>query len=358
MFKSLAARLLVIGALIAATWLMVNPIIALVVAILGLTLSVPAMVRMRLERCDDDSRLNRNGEPTDRRRFLKLAAITAVGVPSVALPKALQALPGYDAEMVVAGHDEDVTPEGRVRQWAMIIDLRHCDGCQGVDKPPQCTVACIEGHYAPEPMEWIEVFEDDLPGGGTGFVPVPCQQCQNPPCVNVCPVGATFSEPSGIVLVDQERCIGCRICMAACPYDRRFFNWGHSPIPPEALLADYSVEHQAPATIGTVMKCDFCPDTVRAGALPFCIQACPNSAIYYGDLEEDIATNGDVVVSASKMLSEANSFRLKEHLGTEPRVHYIPGHGELVGRNINAKGRLATRWPWVERAKGAVTWTR
>ncbi|MBI4321780.1 MAG: hypothetical protein HY675_25080, partial [Chloroflexi bacterium] len=80
----------------------------------------------------------------------------------------------------------------RLRRWAMVIDLRSCDGCQSVGKPPQCTRACIQGHYAPEPMEWIRVYESELPGQGTQFIPMPCQQCQNSPCTNVCPVGATF----------------------------------------------------------------------------------------------------------------------------------------------------------------------
>src|SRR3972149_4158157 len=89
-----------------------------------------------------------------------------------------------------------------------------------------------------------------LPGGGTQFIPTPCQQCQNPPCVNVCPVAATFSTPEGTVLIEQDRCIGCRICMAACPYERRFFNWGKAPVPPQAQLARYSAEHQVPAKRG------------------------------------------------------------------------------------------------------------
>ncbi len=250
------------------------------------------------------------------------------------------------------------TKDGRIRQWTMIVDLRYCDGCQSQGTPPQCTTACIEGHYAPQPMEWIQVYEGDLAGGGTQFIPTPCQQCQNPPCVNVCPVGATFSSPEGTVLIDQERCIGCRICMAACPYDRRFFNWGDPPVPPEALLADYSPDTQAPAMRGTVMKCDFCSDMVRDGTLPFCIQACPNDAIWYGDLEEDIATNGKEIVSASRFLSENSAYRLKENLGTDPRVYYIAGHGELVGRDPYTPGRVATQWPWVERAAGAKTWSR
>jgi molybdopterin-containing oxidoreductase family iron-sulfur binding subunit len=176
--------------------------------------------------------------------------------------------------------------------------------------------------------------------------------------VNVCPVAATFSTPEGTVLIDQNRCIGCRICMAACPYDRRFFNWGTAPTPPEARLADYSAEHQVPAKKGTVMKCDFCPDMARSGTLPYCVQGCPHDAIYYGDLEEDIATNGSAIVAASRFLSQNQAYRLKEDLKTKPRVYYIPGHGEAVGRDPFTKGRLATTWPWVERAKGARVWKR
>ena len=246
----------------------------------------------------------------------------------------------------------------RLRRWSMVIDLRRCDGCQSIGKSPQCTEACIQGHFAPEPMEWIQVYEAPLGEKSTQFIPTPCQQCQNAPCVNVCPVAATFATPEGVVLIDQQRCIGCRICMEACPYDRRFFNWGTVPQPPEALFMDYSVEHQSPAIRGTVMKCDFCPDMARAGRLPYCAQGCPNHAIYYGDLEEDVATNGRDVVVLSRLLAESNAYRLKEDLGTEPRVHYIPGHGELVGRRSTTKGRQPTRWPWMKLIPGATTWKR
>ncbi len=252
----------------------------------------------------------------------------------------------------------DAASGERLRRWAMVIDLRYCDGCQSVGKPPQCTEACIQGHFVPEPMEWIQVYEQPLQGGGTQFVPTPCQQCQNAPCVNVCPVGATFSTPEGVVLIDQDRCIGCRLCMEACPYDRRFFNWGQPPIPPEATFMEYDPLHQMPAQKGTVMKCNFCPQLARAGRLPYCTQACPNHAIYYGDLEEDLATNGEQVVKLSRFLSEDSTYRLKENLGTMPRVYYIPGHGELVGRDAFKTGRKATQWPWLEKLKGSQSWTR
>lgn len=290
-----------------------------------------------------------------RRAFLKTMAAWLAGGTAAAMAVTT----GVD---VVSSHTASAPTQPdlagkRLRRWAMVIDLRRCDGCQSVGKPPQCTEACIQGHLVPQPMEWIQVFEAPLPGGGTHFIPTPCQQCQNPPCVNVCPVAATFTTPEGVVLIDQKRCIGCRICMEACPYDRRFFNWGEPPQPPQAMFMEYSPEHQTAAFKGTVMKCDFCPDMARTGRLPYCAQACPNNAIYYGDLEEDLATNGVEVVQLSSFLSENSTYRQKEELGTEPRVFYIPGHGELVGRDAYSTGRMATVWPWQEKVSG-VTWSR
>ncbi len=288
-----------------------------------------------------------------RRKLLALAGIASVAALAGRLAPPLFAR-GNGASTTKNG---DYIPP-RLRQWAMVIDLRRCDGCQGINQPPQCTQACIQGHYAPEPMQWVQVYEYDLPGGGSQFIPVPCQQCHNAPCVNVCPVAATFTTPEGVVLIDQNRCIGCRICMAVCPYDRRFFNWGDAPIPPESMLADYHAEHQIPAKRGTVMKCDFCPDMARAGKLPYCAQACPSNAIYYGDQEEDLATNGAELVKLSRFLSENQAYQLKADLGTHPRVWYIPGHGQAVGRDPYIHGRKDTQWPWQEKVKGAKTWKR
>jgi Fe-S-cluster-containing dehydrogenase component len=167
----------------------------------------------------------------NRRRMLSLA--TAAGA---AAGTALAA--AASATHSVAPQAQN-TASRRLRRWAMVIDLRKCDGCQSTGKPPQCTEACIQGHFVPKPMEWMQVYEGPLDHGGTQFVPTPCQQCQNPPCTNACPVGATFSTPEGVVLIDQQRCIGCRICLAMCPYDRRFFNWGNPPQPPAAMFMEY-----------------------------------------------------------------------------------------------------------------------
>jgi ferredoxin len=140
-----------------------------------------------------------------RRRLLQLIGAGAVATAAVPV---LAALAGKEA---VTAAEDAPDADRRVRRWSMVIDLRKCDGCQSQGTPPQCTTACIEGHFVPEPMEWIEIYEHEVVGGGTQFVPTPCMQCQNPPCVNVCPVGATWSTPEGVVLIDQERCIGCRM---------------------------------------------------------------------------------------------------------------------------------------------------
>ncbi len=286
----------------------------------------------------------------DRRKFLKIVGASGA---SLAIPAGALTLGRGKPDAEPAGE-----PPGRLRRWVMVIDLRRCDGCQSLDKPPQCPQACIEGHYVPEPMEWIQCYETEMPGGGTQFVSTPCQHCQNAPCVNVCPVGATFHTPEGVVLIDQQRCIGCRLCMAACPYDRRFFNWGDPPVPTAAMLAKYNPETQVPAIRGTVMKCDLCPEMARAGKLPYCVQGCTTKALYYGDLEEDIATNGEDVVKLSVFLSENSAYQLKEELGTKPRVYYIPGYGQAAGRDPYRHGRKATVWAWQEKLQGSRTWKR
>ena len=250
-----------------------------------------------------------------------------------------------------AGASQDSPPEatahGTRRAWSMVIDLKKCEGCVTIDSPPQCTQACIAGHYVPKGQEWIQVFEVDMPGGGSYFMPTPCFHCEAAPCVNVCPVAATYHTDEGIVLIDQMRCIGCRFCMAACPYHRRFFNWGEPDIPPEALFAEYSPETQVPAIKGTVMKCDFCPDMLRKGALPYCVTGCPMKALYMGDLSVDKATNGVDVVRLSTFLDQGNAYRYKEDLGTQPRVWFLPGHGQDFGRLPDDKRPFQPpQWSW------------
>jgi molybdopterin-containing oxidoreductase family iron-sulfur binding subunit len=155
-------------------------------------------------------------------------------------------------------------------------------------------------------------------------MPKPCLHCDKPPCVKVCPVSATYKRDDGIVLVDNERCIGCRFCMAACPYSTRSFNWEEPKYLDETTGAVYSPELGFPQKKGTVEKCDFCPDMLRQGKLPHCVTACPNGVFYMGDLNEDSVSNGAETVRFSQLIKDKGGYRLNEILGTEPSVYYLP----------------------------------
>jgi molybdopterin-containing oxidoreductase family iron-sulfur binding subunit len=112
------------------------------------------------------------------------------------------------------------------RQWGMVVDLRRCDGCK------ECTGACQVTHYLTNDQEWIKVYEVETENGGTVFMPRLCMHCEEAPCLKVCQVRATFKNDQGLILIDQDLCIGCRICMAACQYNARYFNWWDPPKPP------------------------------------------------------------------------------------------------------------------------------
>ncbi len=137
------------------------------------------------------------------------------------------------------------------------------------------------------------------------------------------------------------------MCMAACPYHRRFFNWGTPKLPPEASKAGYSPYYPVPAVKGTVIKCMFCAHLLETGKLPFCVKGCPTKTLYVADFKEDLAGNGKEVVVLSRFLRENNAYRHKEDLGTQPRVWYIPGHGEASGRQADDKRKLLPPvWGW------------
>ncbi|MDH5382645.1 MAG: 4Fe-4S dicluster domain-containing protein, partial [Cyclobacteriaceae bacterium] len=158
--------------------------------------------------------------------------------------------------------------------------------------------------------------------------PVMCQHCDKPPCVKVCPVDATFKREDGIVLIDNDRCIGCRFCMAACPYSARVFNWEDPNLNVDLVSLmeghHHSPETSVPPQHGTVDKCDFCPDMLTKGELPHCVSACPNSVFYFGDQYEDVVTNGSETVRLSKLLKDRAGYRMMEDFGTSPSVYYLP----------------------------------
>jgi len=203
------------------------------------------------------------------------------------------------------------------RKFVMVIDLAKCKNARA------CVEACVEGHHLPSDHEWIKVYllqnsEREAPY----WFPRPCFHCDNPMCVSVCPVGATYKRTDGIVLVDNERCIGCKFCMTGCPYSARVFHWNDPPELHET--APYSPETTFPHKEGTVGKCVFCADLLRKNELPRCVTACPMGVIYFGDIVEDTVTNGMETVRFSELIRDRAGYRHLESLGTEPSVYYLP----------------------------------
>jgi len=205
------------------------------------------------------------------------------------------------------------------KKFVMVIDLAKCDGCG------KCTKACNKMHYLPNVKQWIEVLElQDAPETSPYYFPKPCMHCDNPPCTKVCPVDATFKREDGIVAIDTDRCIGCRFCMAACPYSVRLFNWTE-PAKPAIAEFNNSSENAFQSKKGCVEKCDFCPHVTRMGELPACVTHCPMNAIWFGDANEDAVTRYDgTTTKLSQLLTDGAAYRFMEELGTEPRVYYLP----------------------------------
>ncbi|PTQ55568.1 MAG: Tetrathionate reductase subunit B [Candidatus Carbobacillus altaicus] len=190
------------------------------------------------------------------------------------------------------------TVEKRKKRYGMVIDLRKCAGCSA------CTVACSiennvpEGHF----RTWVKEMEVGLfPDVKRIKLPRLCNHCEDPPCVKVCPVQASWQNEDGVVLIDQDRCIGCKYCIAACPYEARFIN-------PETNTAD---------------KCSFCIHRLEVGQLPACVTTCVGGARIFGDVN-------DPESEISKVLSQYSVNVLKPDLGTQPFVFYIDGDGSLM----------------------------
>lgn len=266
-----------------------------------------------------------------RRQFLKAVAGVGVAAGSISLIDILRAdaeagkgssavasNPGVP-QFLGASAATDETAQNR--QWAFVVDMRLCDGCDA------CTEACQKTHFLSPDQKWINVYRMTSAAGQPYFMPRLCMHCENPPCEKVCPVGATFKNDQGVVLVDQKTCIGCRMCMAACPYEARYFNWSDPPVPP-AQYNDPMPEFPVPQIKGTVGKCILCVHYEKTGQLPACVENCPMGALYIADLEADVATNGSQTVKLSTFLRDNDAIRFKEELGTRPRVYYILGHGQ------------------------------
>jgi Fe-S-cluster-containing dehydrogenase component len=205
------------------------------------------------------------------------------------------------------------------KKFVMVIDLSRCKNVKA------CQSACNHMHQVHPGQNWIKVLSmEDGDHTAPYWEPTTCMHCDEPPCVKVCPVDATFKRQDGIVLIDSDRCIGCRFCMAACPYSTRVFNWDEPPLTADVAAQPYSCESSMPQKKGTVGKCDFCPDMTRKGELPHCVSACPNGVFMFGDMIEDSVTNGAETFRFSQLIKDKAGYRLMEDLGTKPRVYYLP----------------------------------
>lgn len=210
------------------------------------------------------------------------------------------------------------------RRWVMVIDLQKCVGCSS------CTVACKAENGLPPGVVYRPVLEEEVgrfPHVSRRFIPRPCMQCQKPPCVSVCPVSATYRRPDGIVAIDYEACIGCRYCIAACPYGARTFDFGvyytqgTPELQPYETVAhrEYDrdwVRNGEASPVGNARKCTFCLHRLDAGMLPACVTTCIGGATYFGDANDPKSL-------VSELLGKRQVMRLKEELGTEPSVYYL-----------------------------------
>lgn len=221
----------------------------------------------------------------------------------------------------------DVPPPQGV-QFGYALNLSVCNGCR------KCAEACQKenNHDRRTNNSYIRVFEmssgsldfehadphyqHDTPAPGKYYMPVQCQQCDAPPCVDVCPVQATWKEADGIVVVDYNWCIGCRYCEAACPYHARRFNWTKPEIPADEINPDQAYLSNRIRPKGVMEKCHFCLHRTREGRLPACLEACPTGARVFGNL---LDPDSDI----RWVLANKRVFVLKEELGTKPRFFYF-----------------------------------
>ena len=200
-------------------------------------------------------------------------------------------------------------------RYGMVIDLRKCVGCNA------CSLACRQEHGTPPGILYSRVLNREVgtyPNTRFEVLPLQCMHCDNAPCEKVCPTKATYIADNGIVKVDAAKCIGCKLCIGACPYGARFFNDSASKeyFPGQGKTAYETVKAGAHVK-DTVEKCSFCAERVEAGQEPACVQSCTGKARYFGDLDD---RNSEVV----KLIAEFGGKTLQAELGTKPKVYYLP----------------------------------
>ena len=241
-------------------------------------------------------------------KFLALGSVTFSGLQFVRSVSASQPVPNSQYK------------------WAMVIDQAKCTGCG------QCTLSCRAHNDIPPGISWNRVIETGKVGEKQVFLSRPCMQCEHAPCVEVCMVKASYRRPDGIVMMDYDRCLGCRYCEVACPYNARAFNW-KAFTEENPAVPTYGQPEVPRRPRGVVEKCSFCYHRIDRGltlglnpgvdreATPACVVACPVGARTFGNLN-------DPESPVSKLLVQHPSYRLREDLGTSPRVYYLPAREE------------------------------
>lgn len=198
----------------------------------------------------------------------------------------------------------------------LAINTDRCIGCH------TCANACKMQNNVPMGMLWNRIITEgaDVVDGAMGeypnltrtYIPLACQHCENPACLKVCPIGATYKDDQGRVQVNYDTCIGCRICMAACPYNARVFNWEEPNRDPDFNYGDKDVPVR---TKGVVEKCTLCKERTDRGDKPMCVTCCPTRARVFGDLDDP---NSEI----SQLVRTKNATQLLEDKGTSPQVYY------------------------------------
>jgi Fe-S-cluster-containing dehydrogenase component len=257
---------------------------------------------------------------TSRRSLLKLGGLCALGLG--ALP-VVDALGKTDLPKSMAN-----AQALKGKRWAMVVDMKKCwekgkPGCK------DCILACHVTHNVPEignikeevKWLWTEHYENAFPAQESHYMPegfkekpfmVLCNHCAQAPCVRVCPTQATFKRADGITMMDFHRCIGCRYCMAGCPYGARSFNWKD---PRNFIKTELNMTFPTRER-GVVEKCNFCEERLAVGQVPACVEACKVGGLVFGDLEDPNS-------AVRKVLASGFTIRRKPELGTDPSVYYI-----------------------------------
>jgi len=269
-------------------------------------------------------------EPLTIGRDEFLSKLIKMGAGALAATIVANGMLGTVSKALAKGKTE--TPVKRKYHYGMVIDTRRCVGCRS------CVLACKAENKTPPGVSYTVVFEqilDNRPNDKPVFMTKPCFHCEHPPCVDMCPVSATFKrEQDGIVVVDYERCIGCRYCMTACPYSARWFDFGENypaveeKTPwanvPSPEYKQFRKRENQKSPVGNVRKCTFCLHlqdekgqyNKAEGRWPACAKTCTGKAIHFGDFNDP---NSEVSI----LLRERQYIRLKEELGTSPNVYYL-----------------------------------